>query len=310
MVLAEEYGRWEDSRRRIDLLCLDQEANLVVIELKRTEDGGHMDLQALRYAAMVSTMTFARAVEAHREYLKATNPELIDETEDIILRFLGWDEPQEEEFGNDVRIFLVSAEFSREITSCVLWLNERGIDIRCVRLKPYKLDSQVLLDVQQLVPLPEATDYQIQIREKAEQKRQRKSFNPDFTKFDFILDGEVTERLPKRRLLLETVRACIESGISPEQIAETMPRGMNRWLVIPGDHDAESFAAIAAEMKTDRGHDYHLRRWFCSDDELIKHDGRTLALHNQWGRKAPEVAKALAERWLSGRCEIRVSPED
>jgi RecB family endonuclease NucS len=40
MVLAEEFHEWADSRRSIDLLCLDKEANLVVVELKRTEDGG------------------------------------------------------------------------------------------------------------------------------------------------------------------------------------------------------------------------------------------------------------------------------
>ena len=35
----------------------------------RTDDGGHMELQALRYAAMVSTMTFTQAVEAYRGVL-------------------------------------------------------------------------------------------------------------------------------------------------------------------------------------------------------------------------------------------------
>lgn len=63
MVLTEEFGTWSDSSRRIDLLCLDANANLVVVELKRTEDGGHLELQALRYAAMVSAMTFDQAVE-------------------------------------------------------------------------------------------------------------------------------------------------------------------------------------------------------------------------------------------------------
>ncbi len=57
LVVAEEYGLFEDSRRRVDLLALDRSGTLVVIELKRTDDGGHMELQALRYAAMVSTMT-------------------------------------------------------------------------------------------------------------------------------------------------------------------------------------------------------------------------------------------------------------
>src|ERR1017187_741748 len=57
LIVSEEFGDWEDSRRRVDLLGVDSKANLVVIELKRTEDGGHMDLQAIRYAAMVSKMT-------------------------------------------------------------------------------------------------------------------------------------------------------------------------------------------------------------------------------------------------------------
>lgn len=47
LVIAEEFGEWEESKRRIDLLAIDEDANLVVIELKRTEDGGHIELQTL-----------------------------------------------------------------------------------------------------------------------------------------------------------------------------------------------------------------------------------------------------------------------
>jgi RecB family endonuclease NucS len=50
---------------RVDLLAIDANANLVVIEIKRTTDGCHMELQAIRYAAMVSAMTFERAVQIH-----------------------------------------------------------------------------------------------------------------------------------------------------------------------------------------------------------------------------------------------------
>jgi RecB family endonuclease NucS len=58
-VIAEKFADWEDSSRSVDLLCLDKQANLVVIEPKRTEGRGHMELQAIRYAAMVSKMAFA-----------------------------------------------------------------------------------------------------------------------------------------------------------------------------------------------------------------------------------------------------------
>ena len=70
LVIAEEFSEWSGSQRRIDLLAVDRDGNLVVIELKRTETGEHMELQALRYAAMVSTLTFSRAVEIYQNYLE------------------------------------------------------------------------------------------------------------------------------------------------------------------------------------------------------------------------------------------------
>jgi hypothetical protein len=44
---------------------------------------------------------------------------------------------------------LVSAGFDTQITTTVLWLNDVfGMDIRCIRLTPYKVDGRLLLDVQ------------------------------------------------------------------------------------------------------------------------------------------------------------------
>ena len=77
-VIAEEFGPFEDANRRIDLLCVDRKANLVVIEIKRTQSGGHMELQALRYAAMVSTMTFDDVLRTHREHCQTARPDSED----------------------------------------------------------------------------------------------------------------------------------------------------------------------------------------------------------------------------------------
>lgn len=174
LVLAEEFGEWLDSSRRIDLLCLDGNASLVVIELKRTEDGGHMELQAVRYAAMVSTMTLAQAVEVYARHRNRLQPDP-EAAKAALLEFLGWEDVDEGKFAQDTRIILAAADFGKELTTAVMWLIERGIDIRCVRLKPYRLDSGVvLLDIQQLIPLPEVASFQTQlgVKRQAERKQQ------------------------------------------------------------------------------------------------------------------------------------------
>ena len=155
MVLAEEFGDWQDSRRRIDLLCLDQDAGLVVVELKRTEGGGHMELQAIRYAAMVTHMTFDAAVKAHQSFLD--DNQIQGNAEQRILKYLGWDEPQEDAFASEVCIVLASGEFPKEIMTAVMWLGEHDIDIRCIKLMPHKLGQEMLLDIVQIYPLPESS---------------------------------------------------------------------------------------------------------------------------------------------------------
>jgi RecB family endonuclease NucS len=185
-VLAEEYSEWADAKRRIDLLCIDSDANLVVVELKRTEDGGHADLQAVRYAAMISVMRFDDAVDAYAKYFNET-PE---KAQEAILGFLKWETPQKDKFAQDVRIILVSAEFSKELTSTALWLYEKkGLDVRCVRLKPYKTAERVLVDIQQIIPLPEAADYQSQLLRKEEEERQSRGAGTKRPNFQFSMIG-------------------------------------------------------------------------------------------------------------------------
>ena len=172
LVIAEEFSQWEGSSRRIDLFCIDAEANLVIIELKRTDDGGHMDLQAIRYAAMISKMTFEELVRIYSDFNKFS----VDEAKKNILDFLKCENELDIEFGSETKIILAAADFSKELTTSVMWLNEFGLDIRCVRMKPYKTsDEKLMLDVQQIIPLQEAAQYQMQIREKQQSEKKHNS---------------------------------------------------------------------------------------------------------------------------------------
>lgn len=296
MVITEEFGDWEDSRRRIDLLGLDRRGDLVVIELKRTEDGGHMELQAIRYAAMVSTMTFAKVVSVHDQYLKTNGKE--GDSEAAILKFLGWDEPNQEEFARDVRIVLASAEFSKELTTSVMWLNQRNIDVRCIRLKPYRLDDKILLDVQQIIPLPEATDYQVRIREKEVEQRQarQQQTSRDLTRFDLTIDGVTFRNLPKRWLVYQTVKALIDRGKTPEELHPLLP-GSERWLIVEGDCTEEEFHQKAEQVRNQRGALYEARRYFNADDELFRLNGKTYALTKMWGTGTIPAMMAIKEKY-------------
>jgi len=167
MVLTDEFGDWDDSRRRIDLLALDAEARLVVVELKRTTNDGQLDLQAIRYAAMASTMTFDQAAAAYARF-GGLSPA---EAEQALLNFLGWDEPQEEFFGQDMRIVLVAADFHKEVTTSVMWLNQRDLDITCIRVRPHRQGDELILDIQRIIPLPEAEDYLVRAKDKSREAR-------------------------------------------------------------------------------------------------------------------------------------------
>ena len=214
LVISEEFSDWSESQRRIDLLAVDKTANLVVIEIKRTETGEHMELQAIRYAAMVSTLTFSKAAEIFQKHLTSIGDEQNAET--VLLEFLGWDEPKEDDFALDVRIVLVSANFSKELTTSVMWLNERDLDIRCVRLIPYNYQDKIFVDVQQIIPLPEAESYQVKIRQQTEERREARKSSKDFTRYVFN-----NTEYNKRKLVLAVIKDWIANHSVDHQIIWT-----------------------------------------------------------------------------------------
>ncbi len=307
LILGEEYGGWDESRRRIDLLGLDKDANLVVIELKRTEDGGHMELQAIRYAAMVSTMTFEQAVNVRQEFQADNNIE--GDPADHILRFLGWPKPVEEDFAQNVNIVLVSSDFSKELTTAVLWLNSFDLDIRCVRLSPYQFEDRLLLDVQQVVPLPEAAAYQIQVRAKNQKERRSREGGSDWTRYDVRVDDQLYERQYKRRAILIIVSTLVKRGISPERIAELIPCTMNRaWTSCQGTLDSDQFIESGTRDAKAEGKNFDAGRWFCDKDELLQFEDRTFAFSNQWGTDTPAAMQNLTAAYPEFNISVEPSP--
>ena len=219
MVIAKEFQNWEESNRSIDILAVDKKANLVVIELKRTNDDAHMELQAIRYAAMISTMTWKNAVDAFSNYIKAQSLNI--EAQDELCKFLGWDidSPKVEDFAQKVRVILAAADFSKEITTSVLWLNDRDLDITCVRLSLHKLADQLVLSAEQIIPLPEAAEYQIKVKEKRHEERVFQKDVRDRSLYTILYDDDPYEEpFKKADIGYYTVRLLSSKGLINDEV--------------------------------------------------------------------------------------------
>lgn len=288
MVVAEEFGAFTDARRRIDLLGVDRDGRLVVIELKRTTDGGHLELQALRYAAMVSVMTFDDLVEHHEHYLAQVEPDAVDEARGRLAEFLEDAGGEDVALSREVRLVLVAAGFDREITTTVMWLNDvYGLDVRCVKLTPYKVGERMLLDVQQIIPLPEASELTVQIRRKQTQARAASVDGRDWTQYDISTPEGRSGPLRKRWAVLALATGLHRAGISAEALAEAIPR--SRFLPVDGILTGAELAS--AFMASYPGSTKRLGRWFL---DAPLHDGeRTWVISKMWGTNTEPVLDRL-----------------
>ena len=235
--IATEFSGWEGSKRRIDLLALDRDARLVVVELKRTEDAGHADLQAIRYAAMVANMTKDDIIKAH----SASRSDDEDAAKHSIDRHL----ERSEKDGIDTarpRIIIASSNFSKELTTSVLWLSNFELEIKCVRLNLYRIGSETLLDANQIIPLPEAAAYLVNLREREKEERKEKKERAESFKFSMagVPEGatlEFSEDNSKKCIAGPSNTAKVEyegkdrslSGLAQEFTGKSSLQGPKYW---------------------------------------------------------------------------------
>jgi hypothetical protein len=171
LIIQKEFDGFADTRERLDLLALDKDGQLVVIENKLDDSGRDVTWQALKYTAYVSSLTKAQIVEIFQQYLErycggGSAPEKICE-------FLDEEElgPIVLNEGNGQRLFFVAANFRKEVTSTVLWLRDHKIDTRCFKVVHYAFDKELFVDMQPVIPTPEAADFMIGMAEKESEAR-------------------------------------------------------------------------------------------------------------------------------------------
>ncbi len=133
----------------------------MVIENKLDDSGRDVVWQALKYVAYCSSLKKAEIVEIYQKYLDrwcgGANAVKhlcdflnVEDLDDVILNA-----------GNEQRVVLIAANFRKEVTATVLWLLGHGVRAQCLRVVPYSFGEEILIDLQQIIPTPEAADYMI-----------------------------------------------------------------------------------------------------------------------------------------------------
>ncbi|HHF3126169.1 TPA: DUF4268 domain-containing protein [Vibrio alginolyticus] len=181
LIIQKEFDGFDDTRERLDLLALDKDGNLVIIENKLDDSGRDVVWQALKYASYCASLTKGQVVDIYQQYLDRYEPlqgerDLLNLPQNAVQRICEFlDAPDLDEIklnlGNSQRLMLVAANFRKEVTSTALWLLGQGLSIQCFKVTPYALDEQLLINIDQIIPTPEAKELMIGINAKeAEEK--------------------------------------------------------------------------------------------------------------------------------------------
>lgn len=171
LIIQKEFDKFEDTRERLDLLALDKFGNLVVIENKLDDSGRDLVWQALKYTAYVSNLSKNQIVEIYQDYLDKHY-----EGESAIARiceFLNVEDLVEVSLnpGNEQRIFFIAANFRKEVTSTILWLLSKGVSAQCFKVTPFEMGGELILDIQRIIPTPEAEDFMIGMSNKDNEEK-------------------------------------------------------------------------------------------------------------------------------------------
>lgn len=171
LIIQKEFDGFDDTRERLDLLAIDKDANLVIIENKLDDTGRDVIWQALKYASYCSNLTKNQIADIFYNYLKKNNLE--GDAQELLCEFLEVPDLGEVIINNGTnqRIIFVAANFRKEVTSTALWLLSHNIQIQCFKVTPYSSSDELFLNIEQIIPTPEAKELMIGMAQKVAEEK-------------------------------------------------------------------------------------------------------------------------------------------
>ncbi|HYZ07015.1 MAG TPA: hypothetical protein VE709_00165 [Pseudonocardiaceae bacterium] len=232
-IVAFEFGRWAASsgaleRDRLDVLALDSAGHLIVVELKRDKAPDAVEMQALKYAALVSRFTRDDLAKVHADYLTRRRGEVVDsETAESELE--EWAEITEESL-RQPRLVLLATEFPKTVTATVVFLHQQlGLDVRLLAFHAYRTANDVLLTVSQHYPPPGVEEFVLspEINEARQQRSEKQTRQREISTVARLIEAGALE--PGATLEFRAPSAELQTDIEP-WLNEQPSRRTATWL--------------------------------------------------------------------------------
>jgi len=210
LVLGNQLADFEEDKDRLDVLALDRSGEIVLVELKVSEDFRVTDLQALAYAGAYAkrssrdlARTLQRSLQKRAEAeAKATPPAgapaggpaegtgggngatapaaataaptvSFEDAAAKIAAFIEVDDFDQWQPSQHVRIKLVAPSFPRRVLQTVKWLGDvYSVRLEAITVRLFETAPQKYsLAFERLLPLPAEEDFDMTIRERENRQR-------------------------------------------------------------------------------------------------------------------------------------------
>lgn len=168
LIIQKEFAGFDDTKERLDLLAIDKQRNLVIIENKLDDSGRDVVWQALKYAGYCANLRKEQILNIFQLYLDKYEPEETRPAADVMAEFLECESLDEVQINQSrtQRVMMVAASFRKEVTNTALWLMQFGLRVQCFKVKPYRFNDDVFVDIRQVIPTPEAESFMIGMAQK------------------------------------------------------------------------------------------------------------------------------------------------
>jgi len=176
LIVGQQVNNKEKGRS--DLTAIDENGNIVLIEIKRDVDDiksrkEAFEFQAIRYAASYAKIKtpdelvnkiFSKYIEKHKKEFELGDLTPVEKGKRIINDFLV-NNNSLKTFNQKQRIILVASSFDPQTLSAVAWLIANNVDISCFSIMPLKINNQVFLQVDRVLPPSSLEDFYVEIKD-------------------------------------------------------------------------------------------------------------------------------------------------